>query len=477
MPSVRVVSLTAGLLLLTAVAVWSQVSTEPFDPQPGDPELNLGSYTHPAGGTTLDLSVGIGSGAFRTPFDPLNLFAILVPHGRIVDALWTVGDRGANFQCDEAQAVIGLEPAVACPEVAGLAAAGVGRIYPRPDYSPSIYRVVLLDDGTFRILRALPLRTAAGVPITGLPNPLTVATTEVPRDGAGSVIARDASSIDAESIVRVPLFGGRFLIGEENGPSIVEVKGDGRIIKRLVPAGTESDCTAPPAPLTPAGYAVEGSLPAILAKRRLNRGIESLAISPDFRFLYFIMQSPLDNPTGSGAVRDSAGLRLFKVRIQWKRNGSTLVPVGEWVYPLELPATFQALGATDAARRRDLRVSEMLRLPGERFLILERTDQVMILFEVDLASGTNILGSAFDDLATSPSLEQTANLPAAGVTPLVKTQRLVASSLPGAVPRFPAKLEGLARAGDRVMIINDDDFGITGARTQINLVEGVELGD
>jgi hypothetical protein len=101
--------------------------------------------------------------------------------------------------------------------------------------------------------------------------------------------------------------------------------------------------------------------------------------------------------------------------------------------------------------------------------------------EVDLAGATNILdpsfsGPSFDSLATAPSLEETSDLAGLGVTPLAKTQRLVASSLAGAQPHFPAKLEGLARAFDgRIIIINDDDFGITGATTQINLVDG--LGD
>lgn len=342
------------------------------------------------------------AGASRSPLDLLTLFAIFLSNGRIVDAFWMVSDRGPNFQCEEAELVIGLDDDVACPEEDGVES-GVGRIYPLPGYSPSIFRVVLLRDGTFRVVKTLPLRTAAGSPITGLPNPLTVATTEVPR---------------------------------------------------------------------PAGYAIDGSLPAILAKRRLNRGIESLAFSPDFRHLYFVMQSPLDNPHSSGAVRDSANIRLFKLRITWRPGGSTLTPVGEWVYPLEPTSTFQDLGATDAARRRDLRVSEMLHLQAERFLVLERTDQVTALFEVDLATGTNILGTPFDSLATAPSLEQTADLPAVDVTPLAKTRRLVASSLAGAEPRFPAKLEGLARARDgRLLIVNDDDFGITDARTQINLVE------
>ena len=62
-----------------------------------DPDLALGTYTHPAGGKTLTLAVGIGSSAARSPFDLLTLFASLFRHDRLVDAVWTVSDRGPNF--------------------------------------------------------------------------------------------------------------------------------------------------------------------------------------------------------------------------------------------------------------------------------------------------------------------------------------------------------------------------------------------
>jgi hypothetical protein len=482
MRAVRIASVTVGLVLVLAAAAMSLVSLESFDPEPGDPDLVLGPYQHPAGGNHLDLSVGIGSAAYRGPLDffPFSIWDFLfdlfhVGHRRnsVVDAVWTVSDRGPNIQCEEAPLFLGLTDVVACP-AEGSVEAGVGRLYPRPDYSPSIFRVLLLRDGTFRVAKTIPLRTRNGHPVLGLPNPLTVATTEVPRDGNAKVIAQDAGSIDAEAIVHVPLFGGRFLIGEENGTSILEVADTGRVLKRFVPAGTEQDFTNPGGGLAPADYAIEGSLPAILAKRRLNRGIESLAISPDLRFVYALMQSPLDNPTGSGAVRDSGRLRLFKFRIQWRANGSSLEPVGEWIYQLEPAATFIALGEAPTLRVRDLRVSEILRVGPERFLVLERTDLITILYEVDLASGTNILGTPFDDLATSPSLEQIPTLAGAGITALAKTQRLIASSLPGATPLFPQKIEGLAIARDgRLLVINDDDFGIANQRTQINKVTGV----
>src|SRR5262245_2375056 len=85
MPSVRVTCVALSLLLLLATAAMSVVTTEPFDPAPGHPD-SLGTYTHPAGGKTLALSVGVGSSAFRSPFDVLSSLTFFLTGGRIADA-------------------------------------------------------------------------------------------------------------------------------------------------------------------------------------------------------------------------------------------------------------------------------------------------------------------------------------------------------------------------------------------------------
>ena len=94
-----------------------------------DTLLRTGPYAF-EGGKTLDLSVGIGSAAFRHPKDPPNV-------------LWTLGDRGANIACSEMKETTGVE--LNCREVKN------SRVYPTPSYTPSIYRVLLLDNGTFQI--------------------------------------------------------------------------------------------------------------------------------------------------------------------------------------------------------------------------------------------------------------------------------------------------------------------------------------
>src|SRR4029077_11104656 len=118
------------------------------------------------------------------------------------------------------------------------------RVYPAPSYAPSIYRVMLLDDGTFRVTDVITLKDRDGRPLNGMPNPLRTATTETPLDGAGKPLQQDVRGIDAEGLVR--LSDGSSWNGEENAPSLAHFGADGRMIVRHVPAGTAGDFAGAP---------------------------------------------------------------------------------------------------------------------------------------------------------------------------------------------------------------------------------------
>lgn len=396
-----------------------------------DPLLRLGTVAFD-GGKTLALSVGIGSAAFRRPDAPDGVFV-------------TLSDRGPNFPCGEAKEIAGVDGETLCAGVKG------GRIYPLPDYSPTIYRIEAKDGG-FRILQAIPITDREGRPVSGLPNPLTKATTETPVDARGRRLEPRASAIDAEGIVE--LADRSFWIGEENATSILHVAADGKVIRRLVPAGSEGDFAS-------AGYPVEGKLPAILAKRQLNRGIESMALSPDERFLWFVLQNPLAHPDAK-AYQAARNTRLFK----YDRIADRLV--AEYVYELTPMAEFPG---EEKKAQSTARVSELLALDPDRLLILDRTERTTKIFAIDTRGATDILGSRWDDPATSPSLEQTA-LAEAGIVPVAK--KLVLDS--SAHPQLPSKIEGMAFFADgSLMLINDDDFGIDGRRTIVARVRGLDL--
>lgn len=427
MAPMRIRLTTALFLALTFPALASDISVREY--RSDDTLLQMGRHRFD-NGRIVNLSVGIGSGAFRHPDDPPNV-------------IWTIGDRGPNVTCGEFKSIAHMDLA-ACRETKN------ARIYLAPSYAPSIYRVLLRDDGTFRVTDVITLKDRDGRPLNGLPNPLRSATTEVPLDSHGKPLQQDVHGIDAEALIR--LTDGTFWVADENGPSIVHLHGDGRIIARHVPQGTEQDYDG-------ARYDVIGSLPAILAKRQSNRGIESLAISPDERYLYVMMQNPLANPD-TAAFQQSRNARLLKI------ERTSMQIVGEYVYVMDDPRSFRRDPSDSAS---DPRISEILAIGPDRLIVLERTEKTTKLYEVDVSSATNIHGTPWDDVKTRPTLEQV-ELREAMIEPMSKKLRFDSADFASVA----AKTEGLALLADgAIALINDDDFGISGAHTQIIVVRGL----
>ena len=159
--------------------------------------------------------------------------------------------------------------------------------------------------------------------------------------------------------------------------------------------------------------AAPGTLPAMMAKRYLNRGIENVAVSPDGATVYVLMQNPLANPD-SDAYKKSANTRL------WKLDRATGKLLGEYVYMMDDATTFRSDNKKEPQKQNAVRMSEMVFLGNDKLLILERIGKTSKFYAVDLASATS-LDASWDDAATSPSLEQlsAADLEAKGIKPLV----------------------------------------------------------
>ncbi len=428
-------SLLAGLLALAPAA--QSLAGEVKLLSTDDPLANWRAVTYP-GGKTAAFTIGLGSAAYRSPRDPANV-------------IYVASDRGPNFTCAAARKIIGEESQPLCKDVKG------ARFYPTPDYTPSIYRLELDPaTGGFAVKDVIALKTASGAAITGLLNPQTAAKTDQALDAQGNKLAYDPNTIDAEGLVK--LSDGSFWIGEEMGPSVLHVAADGRIVKRIVPSDAVDDYKG-------ADTEIVGGLPAILSKRHKNRGIESMALSPDEQYLYFMLQNPLDNPDAQ-AYAQAKNTRLFKM----ERASGKLV--GEYVYQLDDPQSF-ALDPSD--KQNAPRVSELSAIGSDRLLVLERTNKTTKLHEVSLAGATNILDSRWDDPATRPTLEQSNDLSGSGVTPLAKALRFDTAR---DFPEAPVKLEGIAFLGDGTLaLINDNDFGITGDATKVLLVKGAVSPD
>ena len=213
------------------------------------------------GSIASDRNLGVGSlfsGLFGYPRDPLLTF-------------WAVSDRGPN----EDLPVRGE----------------TRRTFPLPEFDPTIFlvRVRAGAEGCpeVEIQTSTPLKTSGGAPVTGLPNRPGV--DEVPYDWKGDIrLATNMDGLDTEGIVRTP--EGDFWLCEEYGPSLLSVAPSGTVKVRYVPAGSGISGTH---------YPVSETLPAIYARRRANRGFESIAISRDGKRIFAVDFGPATNLLGT----------------------------------------------------------------------------------------------------------------------------------------------------------------------------------
>ncbi|MFJ4810610.1 esterase-like activity of phytase family protein [Streptomyces longwoodensis] len=336
----------------------------------------------------------------------------IYPAGRKGE-FWTVTDRGPNGQI----------------KVNG----SKRRTFPVPGFDPAIVRIKVTGD-TVRVLRAVPITTSSGKPVTGLPN--QAGRDEAPYSyDARTALSYDPNGLDTEGVVRAA--DGSFWLVDEYGPSLVHVSARGEVLTRYVPRGLG---------LTGTDYPVVEALPSVLLHRKVNRGFEGLA-QLSGGDLVMALQSPLSLPdTGAG----EASLTTRLLRFSPKRKAVT----AEYAY------RFDPVGVVDPGEddTSELKISSVVAVGGDRLLVEERTDRAARLQEVRLDRKADILGGRWDDDTTSPSLEQLADPAASGVPVLAK--RLAVDL--GTVAGVPGKIEGVARVDhDTLALINDNDFGMT----------------
>lgn len=354
---------------------------------------------------------GVGSDLWHQPGDPENEF-------------WVVTDRGPAGQV----------------EVNG----ENRRTFPVPELTPHIFHLRAEGDA-LDVIQAIPIVDQSGAPVTGISPREGV--DEVLYDATGETpIGFNPSGIDPEGLVRTS--DGTFWLVDEYLPSLVHVDADGAVIERYLPEGVTLDG---------ADYPVADVLPALYSERRENRGFEGLAISGDESTLYLALQSPLYNPD-SEAGQASRNTRILAFDI------AAETPVAEYAY------TFDPIGEFDpeSEDQDEMKISGLLWLDEEALLVLERTDLVAKLYRADIGSATNLLGTEWDDAATLPTLEQTEDLEAAGVTPMAKSLVIDLDT----IPSMPNKIEGIALLGeDTIAVINDDDFNIDGFDLETDTVD------
>lgn len=249
-------------------------------------------------------------------------------------------------------------------------------------------------------------------------------------------------SFDPEGMVVVP-GSGHLLVSDEYGPSLYLFDRNGSLLRSFTP----------PANLVPkrgadVDYLATPGAGGLTSGREPNRGYEGLAISPDGRHAYAVLQN--------GTIQDgwTASSRGQYTRIV-KYDLQTGDVVGQYAYRLE--SAGQGRG-----------ISALVALGDDKFLVIERNNRGIgvgatlaaadkSVYEIDLAGAVDV--SAVDLPATGAF--------AGAVTKVARVIDLDANTLAALGGRSPEKWEGLTigpQLADGSFLIlagTDNDYSVT----------------
>jgi hypothetical protein len=284
-------------------------------------------------------------------------------------------------------------------------------------------------------------------------------------------------SFDPEGMVIDPRTC-RFLVSDEYGPSVYEFSRTGTLVRVF----------QTPTNLVPK---VAGAVNYVAdrdggqnAGRQDNRGFEGLAITPDGKKLYAVLQDPLVNEPTPNNGRNGRNLRI--VVFDNDRQSPTYgASVAQYAYQLEaqadVAARIAAAGgmatATDPRQGRHIGLSAIIALNDHQFLVLERDNRGL---GVDDPVGASTVGSkriykidvlGATDISNRP-LPNDGNL-AAAVPPIVPVTKLpdvfidLAANTVLPNGKQVEKWEGitigprLKNGGYLILAGNDNDYSVT----------------
>ena len=350
---------------------------------------------------------------------------------------------------------------------------GEGKQFLVPDYSPKIGLFEVKADGQIRKIKEIVLKDRNGQPVSGLPNPKALGgTNEIPYDISGNPMTIDPSKpydpetnpvktdlngLDPEGLAA--LEDGSFWISDEYGPHLVHYDAQGIEIERINPFTQDSRNNV----------IIEGRpllLPAEFAKRRTNRGMESLTITPDQSTLVGVMESSMDNPDKSGRL--STLTRMVMINL---KNGVIKQ------YLCRLDAKEHVNSAIAALSEHEFYVAE-----HDRQFPLQQSTAKKLIYKFDISQATDInnlqaLSDNSNDerihcdselglLINGQTLEQWIaqdechwdTLVELGIHPVQKT---LAVDILQAIDYPHDKLEGIwLRQDGSIGLLNDDDFAM-----------------
>ncbi len=308
---------------------------------------------------------------------------------------------------------------------------GKGKLFPVPEFNPEIGLFQFQKDGSVKQIKAISLKAPDGKKITGLPNPKGKgATGEIAYDLNDRILGLDEYGLDSEGLVAMK--DGSFWVSDEYGPHIVHFSKKGVELERISPYG-----------MTTNGR----KIPAVLANRRANRGMEGLAKTPDEKYLVGIMQSTLYNPSKKEVVNNRL-IRIVKFELATGKI---------WQY------LYQQNKETDSC-------CGITALSNDEFIVIERDGKFAgeenahkYLFKINLKDATDVNGDMTSKngmLIDGKTLEQCtqAEVLDAGIT-FVKKE--LVTDLVAEISYGHDKLEGLwLKDNHTICVANDNDFAL-----------------
>lgn len=339
----------------------------------------------------------------------------------------------------------------------------------------------------FRILETIKLTDPNGLlsaPAVAAGNPAALnGLNPGALNGNNGVLGR---SFDPEGCVVSPI-SGNFYVSDEYGPSIYEFNRAGHLIKvfeapenlkpRLQGGGLD--------------YVQGRGGSGIFFGGQDNRGFEGLAISPNGKRVYAVLQDPLVNEPGPNNGRDGRNVRIvaFDSDPASANYGTSFKQYAYQLEPqAEVAARINALKpgnatANDPRQGRNIGLSAIVAINDTEFLVLERDNRGI---GVDDPTGANAVGSKRVykiDIAGASDVTNVAlpagDLQAINVTPVAKSAVWLDLNADTVLPngKRAEKWEGLAIGprlldGSLLMLAgSDNDYSVTqsGANVQYDV--------
>ncbi|MEK7737967.1 MAG: esterase-like activity of phytase family protein, partial [Pseudomonadota bacterium] len=250
--------------------------------------------------------------------------------------------------------------------------------------------------------------------------------------------------VDTEAIV-MDAARGVLWVSDEYGPFILKIDpASGIILKKYQPGTGAAD------------------LPAVLAKRRANRGMEGMSLEVASGKLHGFVQSPLDDGKAAyvlpgAAASTSESIKDYAKFNRWVEFDPTTEKTRLYAYPID--GAQYAKGKTGSAKLGDL-----VSLGGGKFIVIEQGAGVdgkvfNRLMLVQIPATVTDIATLGTDLEKSSMTGAAVN--AANYANVVTLKKTLLFDLNGA-GWLAEKAEGLALVDDNTLALtNDDDFGLT----------------